>query len=89
MTTPEKYVPRALREVWEWKDAIYQEVKHLPRGERLRAILDDAAHAARELGMTARQPLVIRETSPKYGSSKPAARKKSLTSLPPAFRLGP
>lgn len=71
--THEKNVPRALREVWEWKDAIYQEVKHLPRAERLRAILDNAAHAARELGMTAQPPLVIRETSLQYGTCHPAA----------------
>ncbi len=56
MTTPEKNVSSALREVWAWKDAIYQEVKHLPRDQMLRALLDNAHKAALELGLTYGQP---------------------------------
>ena len=68
MTTHEKNVPRALREVWEWKDAIYQEVKHLPRDQMLRAMLENARKAARELGMAASSaPLAVQEKAPKYG----------------------
>ena len=77
MTTHGKNVPRALREVWEWKDAIYQELKHLPRDEMLRAMLDNARKAAIELGMTSARPLAVREASPAYGTDKPDARKKS------------
>ena len=29
----EPFVPSALRQVWEWKDAIYQETKHLPHAK--------------------------------------------------------
>ena len=72
MTTHDENVPRALREVWAWKDAIYQEVKHLPRDQMLRAILDNARKAAFDLGMTTNHgvPLMARESAPKYGGKK-------------------
>ena len=35
-------VSKAQRDVWAWKDAIYQEVRHLPVKEALAAILDRA-----------------------------------------------
>ena len=38
----EQFVPSALRQVWEWKDAIYQETKHLPPREALHEILRQA-----------------------------------------------
>lgn len=44
------FVPKAQREVWEWKDAIYQEVKHLPFDQAVQRIAEQAAQAARELG---------------------------------------
>jgi hypothetical protein len=39
-------VPKALRDVWAWKEAIYQEVKHLPTDKAISAILDMAQKAA-------------------------------------------
>jgi hypothetical protein len=39
----EEYVPTALRQVWEWKDAIYQETKHLSTHDALRYIHEQAA----------------------------------------------
>ena len=41
-------VPRALRQVWEWKEAIHQEVKHLPLRDALDAIIDMGARAGAE-----------------------------------------
>jgi hypothetical protein len=35
----DEFVPKALREVWEWKDAVYQETKHLSTREALDYIL--------------------------------------------------
>lgn len=46
----EIYAPRALRQVWEWKEAIHQEVKHLPLRDALDAIMDMGARAAAEYG---------------------------------------
>jgi len=43
-------VPRALREVWEWKDAIWREVEHLPTREAVHEVLARAQKTAEELG---------------------------------------
>ena len=45
----DEYVPTALRQVWEWKDSIYQETKHLSTRDALRYISERAAEAARQL----------------------------------------
>jgi hypothetical protein len=47
----EEYVPAALRQVWEWKDAIYQETKHLSTRDALRYISERAAVVARQLNL--------------------------------------
>ncbi|MCU0785616.1 MAG: hypothetical protein MUF81_16545 [Verrucomicrobia bacterium] len=44
----EEYVPTALRQVWEWKDSIYQETKHLSTRDALRYISERAAEVARQ-----------------------------------------
>jgi len=65
-----EYVPRALKEVWEWKDSIYQEVKHLPRKQALQKIMENAGIAARELGFgvskSGRKRLVLAESPATY-----------------------
>lgn len=48
----ETFVPKAQREVWEWKDAIYQDVKALPFHQAVQVIAEQAAQVARELGFT-------------------------------------
>ncbi len=63
MTTPEKNTPRALREVWAWKDALFQEVKHLPRDQMLGALLDNAHKAALAFGMAYGQPSQARKVA--------------------------
>jgi hypothetical protein len=46
-------VPQALREVWEWKDAVYRRVRDLPPEEAVRAILVRAAATVRKHGVWA------------------------------------
>jgi len=50
MKMNEAYVPKALREVWEWKRAIHDEVKHLPRKQALTEILRRAHETAVKYG---------------------------------------
>lgn len=69
-----EYVPRALKEVWEWKDSIYQEVKHLPTEQAMRKIMENAAKTANELGFDvsprARKRAVVAEPRNKYGERR-------------------
>jgi hypothetical protein len=72
------YVPTALRQVWEWKDAIYQETKHLSTRDALRYISERAAEVARQFNFrTATFPAKgveteakLAETPPPYGKQK-------------------
>ena len=66
----EEFVPTALRQVWEWKDAIYEETKHLPTREALREILRQAHEAAVAHGFVASEPAKLAETPPPYGEEK-------------------
>ena len=63
-------MPSALRQVWEWKDAIYQETKHLPTCEALHEILRQAHEAAVANGFVKKTPAVLAETPPPYGGKK-------------------
>ena len=68
----DEFVPRALREVWEWKDSIYQETKHLPQREALREIMRMAHAVAVEEGFVAATPPVakVAETPAKYRAGR-------------------
>jgi len=66
----EPFVPSALRQVWEWKDAIYQETKHLPTRAALHEILRQAHEAAVQHGFVKNTPAVLAETPPPYGGKK-------------------
>ena len=50
MKTSKAHVPKALREVWNWKRAIHDEVKHLPLDEALREIARRAHETAVQYG---------------------------------------
>jgi hypothetical protein len=54
-----------------WKDAIYQETKHLPPREALHEILRQAHEAAVAHGFVKKTPAVLAETPPPYGGMKP------------------
>jgi len=43
--------PKALAEVWAWKDACYREVAHLPIREAIGKRLSDCDRTARHLGV--------------------------------------
>ncbi len=43
--------PRALRDVWEWKDRAYKEVEHLPTDQALKKRLQDSLQTVRQLGL--------------------------------------
>ncbi|MDQ6631274.1 MAG: hypothetical protein M3Y82_05905 [Verrucomicrobiota bacterium] len=62
MKTEKNYVPKAQREVWEWKDSISQEVKHLPTGQALRKILETASRATEQLGFAPEQASIAIRT---------------------------
>jgi hypothetical protein len=74
----EKFVPTALRQVWEWKDAINQETKHLSTRDAVRYIGERAAEVARQHNfLTAAFPktgvgthVQLAETPPPYGANE-------------------
>jgi len=53
----EHLVSSRLREVWQWKDAIYREVADLPVDEALREIAKKARLAAEGCQLPRRSPL--------------------------------
>ena len=65
-----EYAPRALREVWGWKDSIYQDVKHLPTRRALQAIMESAGKVAKECGFGAsrllKKRLAVAESHAEY-----------------------
>jgi hypothetical protein len=66
----EQFAPFALRQVWEWKDAIYQEAKHLPTRAALHEILRQTHEAAVMHGFVKKAPAVLAATPPPYGGTK-------------------
>ena len=69
-------VPRALRDVWEWKESIYQEVKNLPLPEALHTIMEMARKASSAAANTRYEcsppvRLSVAEPRSEYRSGKP------------------
>jgi hypothetical protein len=46
MKRTDRNVSKALRDVWEWKEAIYRDGKHLPVEKALTDILDQAQESS-------------------------------------------
>jgi hypothetical protein len=73
--------PRALREVWAWKDTIHQEVRSLPLPQAIHAIMDMARKASADATFTARGAspaarLRVAESRDKFGTaSRDGARR--------------
>jgi len=67
----EEFVPKALREVWEWKDSIQQEVKHLPTREALREIIRMAHEVTVAQGVVTTTSVTVAESPAKYRTRKP------------------
>jgi len=72
MTTKktDEWVPRALREVWEWKDSIYQETKHLSTREAFREIMRMAHEAAVAQGAVPATPAKVAESLTPYRAKR-------------------
>lgn len=72
----EEFVPTALRQVWEWKEAIYQETEHLSTREALEHILKQGRRIARQLNLPvasfpdAVTPAKVAETKAKYRAKR-------------------
>ncbi len=47
----DEFVPTALRQLWEWKAAVYQETKHLSTHDALDYILQQGGAIARQLNL--------------------------------------
>ena len=50
MKTNEEFIPKALRDVWEWKDAVYQDTKDMTTEEKLAYFHEGLESAAKLLG---------------------------------------
>ena len=61
-----EFVPKALREVWEWKDSIQQDVKHLPQREALHEIMRMAHEVAVAEGFVTTAPAKVAEAPAQY-----------------------
>lgn len=72
----EEFVPKALREVWEWKDSIQQEVNHLPQREALREIMRMAHEVAVAQGSVTSASSKVAETPAPYRAGRRQARTK-------------
>ena len=56
MNSKEPVISKRLREVWEWKEATYREVAHLPCDQALAEILQKARVAAEKVDLPRRVP---------------------------------
>jgi len=50
MKTTEKFAPKALRDVWEWKEAVYQDIKDMTVEEKLAYFHEGLELAAKTIG---------------------------------------
>ena len=69
-----EFVPKALREVWEWKDSIRQEVKHLPQREALHEIMRMAHEVAVSEGFITTAPAKVAEAPAQYRAERQATK---------------
>jgi hypothetical protein len=61
MTTTEIRIPRALQEVWDWKEACWREVADLDLDAAIRRSLENAGKVARDTGFL---PPPVRNAAP-------------------------
>jgi hypothetical protein len=68
--------PAALRQVWEWKDALWREVERLPTRDAVHQVLVRARKTAEELGFRAERVeevssvSVVAEGRTRYGKEE-------------------
>lgn len=51
-------IPAALREVWDWKEAVYRETEKMSTAEALERIHADAAAVRQRFGLAVAEPQV-------------------------------
>ena len=78
------YVPRALREVWEWKAQIAKEIEGMPLREGLEEILRRAHATAVDMGFYAtgprkHAPSAVRERKGGYSAGRRRKNAKTHT----------
>ena len=77
MMNEHEHVPRALQEVWTWKDEIYRGVQHLGRREALHEIMNQAHEAAVKFGFASVAspvaPQCVAESHATYGETSTGA----------------
>ena len=56
MNDKKRRVSKRLREIWEWKEAIYREVADLPTDQALEEILKKARAAAEKIDLPRHSP---------------------------------
>ncbi len=57
MSDKEQFISKRLREVWDWKEAIYQEAADLPVDEALKEILKKARSTSDKYDLPRHSPL--------------------------------
>jgi hypothetical protein len=75
------HVSKALTDVWEWKDACYREVAHMPRRKALLKLLDDAERSVEALKLclpqiSARRVGLVAEDRATYGKRTVPTRRR-------------
>jgi hypothetical protein len=68
-------LPKALREVWEWKDAVYRETEGMTTSEALNHIHSEVEGIRKAFGLRIAEPLVgfagVAEERSDYGTKRP------------------
>ncbi|MFH1617616.1 MAG: hypothetical protein ABIB65_03465 [Candidatus Margulisiibacteriota bacterium] len=54
-------IDRSLQEVWDWKDNVYQETKHLSVTEAAKKIHEDVEQIKKKYGLKFRSPETVSE----------------------------
>jgi len=83
--TNAEFVPNALRQVWDWKDAVHRETQHLAAHEALDYILQQGGAIARQLNLkvavfpdTAPSLAKVAETPAPYRAGRRPAKAKKI-----------
>jgi hypothetical protein len=68
-------IPAALREVWDWKEAVYRETEKMSTAEALERIHVDAAAVRQRFGLSVAEPRfaagLVCEEPAEYKTKKP------------------
>ena len=74
-------VDKSLQEVWDWKEAAYREVAHLPFRQALRKRMEDSERTAQQLGFApaaVAKPAMVAETPAQYRAERRPTKTKKI-----------